>query len=365
MKKNLFSAAMALVLVSCSSDEVIEVNRASDVIEFGVVANALTRAENIYSSTNLPEEFKVWASYNGKTYIDGDVIKKQGNSWVNTTAVRYWPELADGENLTFFAHVNGGEYFVFYPGIAGISDYVVPTDADHKDLLYATAVANKGPVNLQFRHALSQVVFNAKNTNKGLKVVIDGVSVCNLGNKNTLIYPQSNTIGPWNDLIISSDADYSDYSDYSVTFNPVTVAAEATPLTSANDDGKTYSSNAMLLLPQKTTAWTPTGTVKPSDASQTGSYFLVKCAISNVAGTDETMLWGTKNGDTYVTKEIAIPAEFDWFQGNQYLYTFVFGNGNGGYDPEDNTPVLTPIDFTISVDDFVPVTQPETPMQTK
>ena len=44
MKKILFSAAMALVLVSCSQDEVIEVNRDGDVIEFGVVANALTRA---------------------------------------------------------------------------------------------------------------------------------------------------------------------------------------------------------------------------------------------------------------------------------------------------------------------------------
>lgn len=364
MKKILFSAAMALVLVSCSQDEVIEVNRDGDVIEFGVVANALTRAENIYSSTNLPEEFTVWASYNGKTYIDGDVIKKQGNSWVNTTAVRYWPELAEGKNLTFFAHVNGGDYFEFLPGIAGISDYVVPTDvADQKDLLYATAVANKGPVNLHFRHALSQVVFNAKNTNKGLKVVIDGVSVCNLGNKNTLIYPQSNTvgdiIGPWNDLGGGN-------TDYSVTFDPITVEAEATPLTSANDDDKTYSSNAMLLMPQKTSAWTPTGTVKPSDASQTGSYFLVKCAISNVADGDETMLWGTKKDDgTYVTKEIAIPAAFEWFQGYKYLYTFVFGNGNGGYDPEDNTPVLTPIDFTISVDDFTPWPGSETPMQTK
>jgi hypothetical protein len=195
-----------------------------------------------------------------------------------------------------------------------------------------------------------------------LKVVIDGVSVCNLGNKNTLLYPQSNSvgdiIGPWNDLDGGN-------TDYSVTFDQITVGTGATPLTSANDDDKTYSSNAMLLLPQKTTAWTPTGTVKPSDASQTGSYFLVKCAISNVADGDETMLWGTKNVDgTYVTKEIAIPAAFDWFQGRQYLYTFVFGNGNGGYDPKDNTPVLTPIDFTISVDDFIPVTQPDTQMKT-
>ena len=79
MKKILFSAAMALVLVSCSRDEVIEVNRDSDVIEFGVVTNASTRAADVYCNNNKPGEFTVYADYDGQPYIDADVIKYQNS----------------------------------------------------------------------------------------------------------------------------------------------------------------------------------------------------------------------------------------------------------------------------------------------
>jgi hypothetical protein len=55
-----------------------------------------------------------------------------------------------------------------------------------------------------------------------------------------------------------------------------------------------------------------------------------------------------------------IPVSFDWEPGKKYIYTFVFGEGNGGYeggeDPDSPTPgvdpVLTPITYTVTVDDF-------------
>ena len=61
-------------MVACSKNEVIDVNRNNDVIEFGVVANSLTRAETVNSNTNMPEEFTVWATYGNKTFIDGDIM---------------------------------------------------------------------------------------------------------------------------------------------------------------------------------------------------------------------------------------------------------------------------------------------------
>ena len=71
-------------------------------------------------------------------------------------------------------------------------------------------------------------------------------------------------------------------------------------------------------------------------------------------------MWGKENAGTYVAKELAIPADFTWEQGKKYIYTFVFGKGNGGYDPDPDpsdpaTPVLVPITFDITVDDFIPV----------
>ena len=134
--------------------------------------------------------------------------------------------------------------------------------------------------------------------------------------------------------------------------------------TTKNVADKEYNSNAMLLLPQETTAWDPETYPLPGTGN-TGSYLLVDCAIFNVAGTDyaegdDVCLWGEPQGSGWTTKELAIPVAFDWQQGKKYVYTLVFGEGNGGYDPdpepdpdpEDPDPVLVPITFEITVDDF-------------
>ena len=158
---------------------------------------------------------------------------------------------------------------------------------------------------------------------------------------------------------------------YNVDFmNKIPVRGNNTlvALTTANETGEEYNSNAMLLLPQKTTAWDPEANPRPGATwGNTGSYLLVDCAIFNVAGDDyaedgDVCLWGEPQGSGWTTKELAIPVAFDWQQGKKYVYTLVFGEGNGGYnpdpedpDPEDPDPVLVPITFEITVDDFVPV----------
>lgn len=360
MKKILFSAAMALVLVSCSRDEVIEINRDSDEIRFGVVTDAATRAADVYCNNNLPGAFTVYANHEGQTYIDGDLIQKDGTAWVNKTGVRYWPE----GDVSFYAHVNGTGFTWVSGEVPTIEDYTVPTAvAEQKDLLYAVKTQSEGQVTLNFRHALSQIVFQAKNTNANLYVEIDGVTICNLGNVNTFTYPTANTDdniinhngvgettttgawGTWENLTGGN-------TDYPVTFEAVSVPGDNDDksLTNTNNTGKEFSSNAMLLLPQTTTAWDTT--TKPSADTQTGSYFLVDCKIWNVAG------------DAYADSDVvlwegpaAVPVTINWEQGKKYIYTFVFGDGNGGYDPDPDTPtpVLLPITFDVTVDDFVPV----------
>lgn len=369
MKKILFSAAMALVLVSCSRDEVIEINRDSDEIRFGVVTDAATRAADVYCNNNLPGAFTVYANHNGQTYIDGDLIQKDGTAWVNKTGVRYWPE----GNVSFYAHVNGTGFTWASGEVPTIKNYTVPTAvADQKDLLYAVKTQSEGQVTLNFRHALSQIVFQAKNTNANLYVEIDGVTICNLGNVNTFTYPTANT----DDNIINHDGVAETTTtgawgtwenltggntDYPVTFEAVSVPGDNDDksLTNTNNTGKEFSSNAMLLLPQTTTAWDPEDG-KPAD--QEGTYFLVDCKIWNVAG------------DAYADSDVvlwegpaAIPVAFNWEQGKKYIYTFVFGDGNGGYDPDPDTPtpVLLPITFNVTVDDFVPVENQDVIMDTE
>jgi hypothetical protein len=217
-------------------------------------------------------------------------------------------------------------------------------------------------------------VFQAQNTNANLYVEIKGVTICKLGNVNTFTYNSADTDeNIENHNGTEGTITYNDSwgtwatlnggnTDYAVTFTAVPVPGDGAvkSLTNTNDTDKEFSSNAMLLLPQTTTAWDTT--TKPSADTQTGSYFLVDCKICNVAGdayaSTDIVLWDGP---------VAIPAAFTWEQGKKYIYTFVFGNGNGGYNPNPETPVpvLIPITFDVTVDDFVPVTQPEKPMQTE
>ena len=377
MKKIYLAAPLLLALAaaSCTKSEVLESNDGE--IRFNVVANNATKAADIFCNNNLPEKFKVYATTESKTYIDGDDIVNNEGTWENKSGVRYWPETP----VDFYAHVNAGDNFKWSTESAPtIKDFTPSaTVADQLDLLYAVKIGqNKKstPVELNFRHALSQIVFNAKNTNENLYVEIKGVKIVNVGGTNTFTYPTTDTdskfvshdgtgelpptgAGSWAELT-------SGASSYEVDFTtaiPVAGGGSIVDLTTANDSGNEFNSQAMLLLPQTTTAWDPEAAPAPG-TNNTGSYFLIDCAIWNVATDeinkeDDVQLWG-ENG---ATKELAIPVTFAWEQGKKYIYTFVFGKGNGGYDPEnpdpnpeDPDPVLVPIDFKITVDDFQVVT---------
>lgn len=382
MKKVIFGVLAAVALVSCSNDELLEQNRVNDEITFSAAVNKPTRAENVYCNNNMPTQFTVWGAFEGKTYIDGDLFNEQGGVWRNADQVRYWPN--EGE-VNFFAHVNGENNFVWNAAAAPqFVDYAVPTDvAAQKDLLYAvkTSAKSESAVGLNFRHALSQVVFSAKNKNSNLYVEIKGVKVCNLGNQNTFTYPTANTENNIEDHTestntITYDATWGDWNvlnggttTYPVEFATVEVVGDnnVVSLTSANEAGKEFNSNAMLLLPQTTTKWDIDAEATP--ANQAGTYFLLDCMIYNVAGTNvdkatDVCLWGEKVAGVYEHKELAIPVAFTWEQGKKYIYTFVFGEGNGGYDPDPEDPskpdpVLVPITFDVTVDDFILVNNEE------
>lgn len=386
MKRNLFFmalSAMALV-TSCSNDEVTEISD-SNAIKFDVTAGNITRAANVFCNNNKPNDFQVWASFDNKTYINGDQIHNNGSAWVNQSGMRYWPETDATKKVNFFAEVGADDEFNWNNGFPKIENFTVGTVVSgQKDLLYATKIAqakpSDGKVVLNFRHALSQIVFQAKNTNPNLYVEIEGVSICKVGNTGTYTYntttsTDSNTQGhnddatydntgrgSWNNTVAGIETYAVDFTAVEIPggvketlTGSTTEVDKIYSLTSANDENKEFSSNALLLLPQTTTAWIPTeGT---SAANSTGTYFLVKCKICNYVeegeGDNKTInkvyLWGNENE----AKEAAIPVNLNWQEGYKYIYTFKFGEGNGGVDPEDPKPVLLPITFDITVDDFV------------
>ena len=164
-----------MLLVSCSKEEVIDVNHDGDEITFDVVTNSATRAADVYCNSNKPKEFYVSAISDGMSYIDEDHIAYENGSWVNKSGVRYWPETA----VDFYAYYNDNNSYSWSvaegKAVAKFVNFKVNDDvAAQQDLIYAVKTnqskpgedAANTPVALNFRHALSQIVFQAKNTHQ-------------------------------------------------------------------------------------------------------------------------------------------------------------------------------------------------------
>ena len=365
MKKLFFGAAAMLALASCSSENTLDLNNSGNEIAFSVATNNTSRAADVYCNNNLPGEFNVWASHGNKQYIAGDLIKFEGGKWVNKSGNRYWPSTGD---VTFVAYENENGDFAFNPtGASNLTNFTVPTDvANQLDFIYARKTQAKSAgtqVNLNFRHALSQIVYKAKNTNKNLFVEIGVVSIVNVNSKADFAFPTADTTTPYVDHGSTGDAtienqgtwsNWSTLTTFPVSFTNKEVAGNSAPvdLTAANDPTKEFSSLALLLIPQTTTAWDPSSVTKPTDEA-TNTYFVLSCKIRNVRDTsigvqaDDIYLYGA--ADTYAN--IYIPVALNWAQGKKYVYTFTFGDGTAGYDHEGEH-VLVPITFDVTVDDF-------------
>ncbi len=403
MKKVVIGAMAVLALTACSNEEVIQTNEQNQEISFtAVTGKSLSRAKDGYCNNVTPATFKVAAAYttNGSAYAQyfiNDGYKKSNASddacktYLADGPVRYWPELGDAtdtKNLKFFAYCNAAPEWTETTGenayTAMKADFIVADQvADQVDFIYAVEEAKKKPdagqLKINFRHALSQIEFRAKNANNKIHVIVDGVKVVNVKNTGTFTMKAVTSgdgrleSGNYEDHTTGENLGNTDprrgrgewsaqsgTATYEVaTDGDVVLTSDAKNLTA--ETGKEYTSRSMYLLPQTLTPWS-TGTASAS----TDSYFLLKALIYNIAdeggtvntGTD-VVLWGGKDtSDNWITKYIAIPvpASTTWEDGKRYVYTFVFTtDGNGGSDPDTGKEVLTPIKLEITVDDFVDV----------
>ena len=375
--KYLAVALSAVALTACNNDEVMEVNQGRG-ISFQVATEASTRAEA--TTTNTITEFKVWG-FTGdpaQTLMNGIKVSKADGKWSYGDAI-FWPE-SDVDFYSVSPAENCGGTVSITKDEQKITGFTVNTDQTSQvDLLYAVNKGEKkadheaSAVNINFRHALSQIIFKAKNTNSNLKVSIKDVKVVNVVKGGDFTYPTSSTTtqntsesgtitagtqGTWTLL---STGDYKE--TYAAGTNAAGVELETKDevydltTTTGTGDSKVYT-GALFLMPQDLEPWN----LKGKTGNNGGSYFLVNCQLKNVSGDDEVQLWPSEaDGYDYV----AIPtSDIKWEQGKKYIYTFIFGEG-GGYvppvDPEDpdeepedgGDPVLVPITFDVTVDVFI------------
>ena len=287
-----------LTLAACSKDEVVQQNP-NDAITFSATTNkAISRAADGYCNKKLPADFKVWANVPDgsgyKLYFSDDQFDKDASdNYTNNGETRYWPYSA----INFFACKNATPDWNATTGSEAYKTLVV-TDfkvadlvADQVDFIYAVQnVATKptsGQTTINFRHALSQIEFQARNENTKLYVEISGVSVCKVNNKGTFTFPTTSTdevVGEHNpegsgsytdDLdgktqgtwLAATPSSYSNYSidtrkDDDTATEVKAIIGNNTPtnvsLTVTDPGSQEYNKNTMYLLPQTLTAWTPT-----------------------------------------------------------------------------------------------------------
>lgn len=368
-------ALAAIALSSCSTDELIEQNYGPE-IQFSVVANKATRAQA--STTTLQDDangFKTMAynATNGELFLSGNV-KHTGGAWkVDNGGTTFWPQ----EKLNFYS---------VYPASTTltkvqpegeeskmqIQDYTVKATAD-EDLLYATNTdqSKDAPeVKVNFRHALSQIAFTAKNTNANLKVTVKEIRVVGINNQGTYTLTNASTEG--NKTNKGSWDVATSTANYNVTIPAIT--GETTSVEFNGTTGSIKTTPALFLMPQELDTWTVTKDAEGKKYTATGSARIeVLCKIDQKTGVADnySTLW-PKTGTAEEYAWVAIPLTGEagatadaatlWKEGTRYIYNIVFGEGAGydpGVDPEnpvDPKPVLVPISFNITVDDFVAMT---------
>lgn len=360
--KILFLATAALAaLASCSNDETLDVNQGNGIRMKAFLNKATTRAAEMNPAGIAGAGgFKVHAycaNNAGFNFID---VFKNANSgagdW-NSDNKHYWP--GDDSEMEFFAYAPTTT--VAAADGKTIRDYTINATSakDQTDLVVGYNKGKKslneaGGLEMNFRHALSQVVIQAKNSSANMKVEVIGVKVGYVKSKGTLAMPTTATQKNGNLLSLASWSAQADELSY--TAGLVDKNTPASPGTAielnANAKDLQFNEGGFMLLPQTQTKWT-------SVPNADGAYLAVLCRISQNDGNGNFNLLYPKKADVDKGENYgysAVPVEVTWEPGKKYTYTLdFFGNGGGGQvDPEKpgggDEIVGGPIKFTVTVD---------------
>lgn len=348
MKKQImFMAMTAMLIASCSSDDVVSTNtgRAIDFRTSVGTRGAETTTANIS---------KFWVTAidkAGANYFSKQEFTKDGE-FFTSSPLYYWPA---GE-LNFVAYspseTDLGGSLTISNTTKELKDFSPAAEiADQKDFVTATATGTKAAnetngVALTFAHQLSQIEIKAKNTNTGYVYKVVGVRIGKPVSKGTFTF-DTNKWKPG-----------TEKANYSVEYTaPRTLTADAaTMMGKAND-------NAMLL-PQQLVPWKP-----ETDKTNTnnGAYIALKIQITTKDGARVYPATGDYDW-------AAVAIDTNWEAGKKYVYTLDFSSGAGKVDPEKPDPtdpdpfkpgediLGKPIKFTVTVTDWVPAVQPDIKM---
>lgn len=197
MNNYLLPAMIAILLItSCSDDKVVNSPEYSNkAIEFTTVMDKAESRVPVTTPQNITGfTVTAWWKEGGQYLFNAtDITRGEDIERWKCTPTRYWPTIGD---VDFYAYSpassismisgllqNPHQPLLNFPRI----HYKVPaltTDVPQEDLLVAVSMYNNnhrdGTVRLNFQHALSRVLFNAKKPNDNVTYTIYGIELINI-----------------------------------------------------------------------------------------------------------------------------------------------------------------------------------------
>ena len=410
MKKSLFIVALGvLALTSCSQDEVLDVQK--DAVQFSVVADKASRGE--VTTTATIDNFMVNAFVAGNPtgnldqfFMKNVVVTGNNTEGWSYDFTKFWPTT---DKINFYSYSPSDLTGVSIASTAQTIEHKVSTTcAKQIDVLYALNNGlgkADGEVKVNFRHALAQIVFQAENSKSDLEVVIDGVRIVNVKNSGTFSWPTASTNNPnYTETENGGTGDAGKDTQLDASWgtwalqdpyvsHPADITQQILTGETAAAVALTKAADPLLVMPQTFIPATVEDKFMTIEAGKT--FFAISCKIYSIENsTTKTLLWPSTDGFAEVVIPATSPDKIDakdaWKQGRKYVYTFKFGDGAGyigeggvtpstpadpdapstdkpANDPSDpnqsGDPVLVPVTFTVTVDQFQTVQQ-DTDMNT-
>lgn len=368
--KILAVAAVATVFASCSNEEELaNVGKSeSNAIRFaGISGLSDTRATPINTANLTTTNFEVMAfmSADNALFMGGKHELGHSDQGVkivyNTSAwdyadkdqQAYWP--TEGGDVDFYAvspaMMNDLIPYFGYDMTSAAKTITYTTFDEYgsssstianQDVMYAVAKGrnktNNGttPVQMNFKHILSQVVFKAKTTSSILEVDVENVKIHNFVYGGTFTLPEEEpAMSNWSLSPVAGGA-------YTVKLNAANVKTNNAVVNLSD------MNSPLMLIPQKLTKWSTysEGTAVPKNEADGKKECYLEISMK------------LKQNDSYLIgsaakyKTVYVPfdnGEDGWQPGKRYIYTLIFG---GGYD-DQGEPMLSPITFDAATTNWV------------
>lgn len=375
--KILAVAVVATVFASCSNEEELaNVGKSeSNAIRFaGISGLSDTRTTPIGTQNLTSTNFDVMAfmSSDNALFMGGKheaghsdqgvkiVYKSSAWNYDDPDKVAYWPTSGDVNFYAVSPAITGDlvlQGFAYdMTSAAKTISYTTVDEYNSKgtnhDVMYAVTKGrnkkNNGtmPVQMNFKHILSQVVFKAKTTSSILEVDVDSVKIHNFAYGGTFTLPKREPAA------VEPEPAMSDWKPYPIA----SAGAYTVKLSGANVKAKNTvvdlsdMASPLMVIPQELKKWSTYSAGTAVSIHEADNAIESYLEISMKLKQNDSYLIGS--AAEYKTVYVPFDNATGWEPGKRYIYTLIFG---GGYD-DNGEPILSPITFNAATTNWVDAT---------